>query len=228
MDTKRLLFTINFYMFCLFGVQTGMCQTTKDGVSLWATAGPNYSIIREGDFIDNPWGSMVLPRPGWHLGFSTYVPFTFRIPNIETKLLFIANLELTQINYQYAKDLSLTHYISNSNIFSANIGLGKYFRLSDKLGMRFSIQQGIFTSKMNKDSKEDIYIGSNKFEMSTVFKIKNRKVLIGLSSFAGPQSFFDLRYETWCIGKLKVGQCLENRFRALQLDVGIQLWNHKK
>lgn len=228
MKLKRLLLIISICLCSLFATHNGYCQTPNEGVSIWATTGPNHSIINDGDFFDEPFGSMVLPKPGWHIGFSSYVPFTFRIPQIASKLLLCMNFGLTQINYQYDKDLSETHYKSNSNIFTANIGLGKHFRFSDKFGIRFSIHQALYTYKMNQDSIEKRVFGSNKWEVSSVFNVKNKTITIGMSGFIGPAFIFDNYYDTWCVGKLNGGQCLEIKFRAIQLDLGIQLWNSKK
>ncbi|MCC7298354.1 MAG: hypothetical protein IT244_08485 [Bacteroidia bacterium] len=229
MKSKRLLLTINICLCSLFVTRSGFCQTHNGGVSFWATTGPNYSILYNSDFVDDPFGSMVIAKPGWHLGFSTYVPFTFTIPHIKSKLLFTSGLEVTQVRYQYDKDLSGTHYKSNSNVFTANIGLGKQFRLTDKFGIRFSVQQGIYAYKINHDSKEKIYLGSNKFEISTIVKIKKRRVSLGFSSFAGPQSYFEKRNDSWIIGELKgKGYFVATKFRAIQLDLGIQLWSSKK
>ena len=228
MKYKRLLLTINICLCSFFSAHRMYSQTPYEGVSFWAIAGPNHSIINNGDFFDEPFGSMVLPKPGWHLGFSSYVPFTFKIPQTSSKLLLCMNFGLTQINYQYDKDLSETHYKSNSNIYTANIGLGKYFRFSDKLGIRFSIHQALYTYKMNQDLIEKRVFGSNKWDISSVFNIKNKIVTFGMSGFIGPLFIFDKYYDTWCIGKLNGGKCLENKFRALQLDVGIQLWKSKK
>ena len=227
MKYKRLLLTINICLCSLFSAHRMYSQTPNEGVSIWAIAGPNHSVLNKSDLIDNYLGVTITPKPGWHIGVDVFIPF--KLPKTKNEILLISSFELTQINFQFEQTtVPNSASMSNSLVYTTNIGLGKYFRLSDKFGLRFSIQQGIYSSKMNKDCKEDIFLGSNKFELTTLLKVKNRRVSIGFSGFVGPQSFFDLRNETWCLGKLPDGRFLENKFRAIQLDLGMQLWKSKK
>lgn len=226
MKSLRLITTsLSFLGLCC--VNKGVCQTPNDGASIWATAGPNYSVINKSDLIDNYLGVTITPKLGWHAGVCLFIPF--KLPKTETNLILTNSFELTKINFQFEQPtVPNSIKFSNSYIFTTNIGLGKQFRFSDKFAIRFSVQQGIYAYKINQDSKEKIFLGTNKFEMTSLLKIKNRRVSIGFFGFVGPQSFFDLRYENWCLGKLLDGRCLENKFRAIQLDLGIQLWNSKK
>lgn len=227
MKPLRLLLTISICLFNLFPSHQVYCQTPNDGVSIWATTGPNYSIIKKSDLIDNYLGVSITPKPGWHAGVGLFIPF--KLPKTKSKLFLNSSFELTQIKFQFEQSsVPNSNKVSNSHIFTANIGLGKYFQFSDKFGMRFSINQALYTYKVNQDSNENRITGSNSWAVASVFNIRKRRVSLGISGFIGPLFIFDNYYDTWCIGKLKGGQCLENKFRALQLDVGIQLWNDKK